>query len=201
MSMSQGHIICTRFSYNVVAIAILSLLSACGVAIVSVKCIGYVVVWLYECTLRMWECGWVGMAYWCFMGFLWSWYTAVKNCTQAVGHKSNGESLHYNDVTMGAMASQTTSLAIVYSTEYSGADQRKHQSSASLAFVWGTHRWPVNSPHKGPVTRKMCPFDDVIMGSKHAPTYTRNILTVWTVSCFVVFWMATTYIILWHILH
>ena len=42
-----------------------------------------------------------------------------------------------------------------------GADQRKHQSSASLAFVWGIHRWPVNSPHKGPV--KMFPFDDVIM--------------------------------------
>ena len=44
-----------------------------------------------------------------------------------------------------------------------GADQRKHQSSASLALVRGIHRWPVNSPHKGPVTRKMFPFDDVIM--------------------------------------
>ena len=43
------------------------------------------------------------------------------------------------------------------------ADQRKHQSSASLAFVPGIHRWPVNSPHKWPVTRKMFPFDDVIM--------------------------------------
>ena len=47
---------------------------------------------------------------------------------------------HYNDVIMGAMASQITSLTIVYSTVYSGADQRKHQSSASLAFVWGIHR-------------------------------------------------------------
>ena len=46
---------------------------------------------------------------------------------------------------------------------YSGADQRKHQSSASLAFVQGIHRWPVNSPHKWPVTRKMFPLDDVIM--------------------------------------
>ena len=64
---------------------------------------------------------------------------------------------------MGAMASQITSLTIVYSAVYSGAGQRKHQSSASLAFVRGIHRWPVNSPHKGPVTRKMFPFDDVIM--------------------------------------
>ena len=70
---------------------------------------------------------------------------------------------HYNGVIMNAMASQITSLTIVYPTVYSGADQRKHQSSASLAFVRGIHRWPVNSPHKGSVTRKMFPFDDVIM--------------------------------------
>ena len=44
--------------------------------------------------------------------------------------------------------------AMIYWTVYSGADQRKHQSSASLAFVRGIHRWPVNSPHKGLVTRK-----------------------------------------------
>ena len=64
---------------------------------------------------------------------------------------------------MDTIASQITSLAIVYSIVYSSAVQRKHQSSASLAFVWGIHRGPVNSPHKGPVTRKMLPFDDVIM--------------------------------------
>ena len=64
---------------------------------------------------------------------------------------------------MGAMASQITSLTIVYSTVYSGTDQRKHRSSASLAFVRGIHRSPVNSSHKGPVTRKMFPFDDVIV--------------------------------------
>ena len=64
---------------------------------------------------------------------------------------------------MGAMTSQITSLTVVYSTVYSGADQRIHQSSASLAFVRGIHRWPVNSPHKWPVMRKMFPFDDVIM--------------------------------------
>ena len=71
---------------------------------------------------------------------------------------------HYNDVIMGVMASQIASLTIVYSTVHSDADQRKHQSSASLAFVRGINRWPVNSPHKWPVTRKMFPFDDVIMG-------------------------------------
>ena len=64
---------------------------------------------------------------------------------------------------MRTMVSKITSLTIVYSIVYSGADQRKHQSSGSLAFAWGIHRWPVNSPHKGPVTRKMFPFDDVIM--------------------------------------
>ena len=72
---------------------------------------------------------------------------------------------HYSDVIMGAMASQITSLTIVYSTVYSGTDQRKRQSSASLAFVRGIQRWPVNSPHKWPVTRKMFPFDYVIMGT------------------------------------
>ena len=71
--------------------------------------------------------------------------------------------IHYNDVIMSVMASQVTSLIIVYSTVYSGADQRKHESSMSLAFVRGIHWWPVNSPHKGPVKRKTFPFDDVIM--------------------------------------
>ena len=70
---------------------------------------------------------------------------------------------HYDDVIMSLMASQITSLTIVYSASYSGVDQRKHQSSASLAFVRGIHRGPVNFPHKSPVTRKMFPFDDVIM--------------------------------------
>ena len=70
--------------------------------------------------------------------------------------------MHYGDVIMGAIASQITSLTAVYSTVYSDADQRKHQSSAPLAFVWEIHRGPVNSPHKWPVTRKMFPFNDVI---------------------------------------
>ena len=70
---------------------------------------------------------------------------------------------HNNDVIMGVIASQITSLTIVYATVYSDTDQRKYQSSASLAFVRGIHRGPVNSPHKWPVTRKLFPFDDVIM--------------------------------------
>ena len=70
---------------------------------------------------------------------------------------------HYDDVIMTMLASQITSLMVVYSIVYSGVNQRKHQSSASLAFVREIHRGPVNFPHKWPVTRKMFPFDDVIM--------------------------------------
>ena len=66
---------------------------------------------------------------------------------------------------MTMLASQITSFTVVYSIVYSGVNQRKHQSSASLAFVWEIHRGPVNFPHKWPVTRKMFPFDDVIMKS------------------------------------
>ena len=74
---------------------------------------------------------------------------------------------HYGDVIMTTIASQITSLTIVYSIVYSDTDQRKYQSSASLAFVRGIHRGPVNSAHKWPVTRKMFPFDDVIMRGNH----------------------------------
>ena len=55
---------------------------------------------------------------------------------------------HYDDVIMTTIASQITSLTVVYSIVHSDADERKH---------------PVNSPHKGPVTRKMFPFYVVIM--------------------------------------
>ena len=64
-------------------------------------------------------------------------------------------------------------IYIYYSTVYSGGDQRKHQRSASLAFEWGIHRGPVNSPHKWPVTRKMFPFDNVIMISTGDPLHSR----------------------------
>ena len=87
---------------------------------------------------------------------------------------------HYNDVIKSAMASKITSLTIVYSRVNSGTEKRKHQIFASLAFVRGIHWAPLNSTHKGPVTPKMFPFDDVIMLSncvnamgldKHRPQY------------------------------
>ena len=66
-------------------------------------------------------------------------------------------------VIMIAMKFQITGASIVCSNVCSGADQRKHQSSVPLAFVRGIHRWPVDFPHIGPVTRKMFPFDDAIL--------------------------------------
>ena len=70
---------------------------------------------------------------------------------------------HYNDIIMSMMASQITRVSIVCSTICWGADQRKHQSFTSLTFVREIHQWLVDSPHKGPVTWKMFPFDDIIM--------------------------------------
>ena len=70
---------------------------------------------------------------------------------------------HYSDVKRSAMVSQIIGVSIVCSAICSGADQRKHQSSASLAFVRRIHRWPVDSHQKGAVTQMMFPFDDVIM--------------------------------------
>ena len=64
---------------------------------------------------------------------------------------------------MDMIASQITSLTIVYLTVYSAQIKENIKASSSLAFVWGIHRWSVNSPHKWPVTQKMFPFDDVIM--------------------------------------
>ena len=96
----------------------------------------------------------------------WDLYPNDNRPTMRISHC---QCSHDGDVIMGAIAFQITSLTTVYSTVYSDADQRKHQSSASLASVWGIHRGPVNSPHKCPVTRKMFPFDDVIMvgGGSH----------------------------------
>ena len=85
---------------------------------------------------------------------------------------------------MTAMASQITCLAIVYSTVYSDADQRKRQSSASLAFVRGIHRGPVNSPHNWPVTRKMFPLDDAIMLVRNVDIISAFLVFCLVLSCF-----------------
>ena len=113
---------------------------------------------------------------WCFFAWKRTKTTALlmfvslyKNPQVVVSVLMKKTETHYNDVIKGTIASQITSLAIVYSTVYSDGDQRKHQSSASLAFVLGIHRGPVNSPHKGPVTRKMFPFYDVITDTNLTP--------------------------------
>ena len=69
--------------------------------------------------------------------------------------KSYNSQIHYNDGIMSAMASQITSLTIVYSTANSGTDRRKHHSSASLTFVraithniyWGITNGPYSANH------------------------------------------------------
>ena len=94
---------------------------------------------------------------------------------------SYNSTMHYNDVIMSAMASQSTGVSIAFSTVGSGADQRKRQTSASLAFVRRIHRWPVNSPRKRPVTREI--FHLMTLSCKYThgalPSYfhTNNIKT------------------------
>ena len=100
-----------------------------------------------------------------------TWYHSQCSCkysqwtpyNSSMRVKYGVQNQHYNDIIMGAMPYQTTSLTIVYLTVYTGTGERKHQSSASLAFVRGIRQWPVNSPHKGPVMQKMFPCDDIIM--------------------------------------
>ena len=71
--------------------------------------------------------------------------------------------VRWSDLIMGAVVYQIISLTIFHSTVYTGASQSKHQNSVSLAFVLRIHLWLMNSPHKWLVTRKMFPFDDVII--------------------------------------
>ena len=81
---------------------------------------------------------------------------------------------------------QITSVCIVCTTIDSGADQRKHQSSTSLVFVRGIHQWLVNSLHKRPVTRKMFPFDDIIMITTYEFTWSWHLkiwMLLWQQSC------------------
>ena len=112
----------------------------------------------------------VTMKWGCFLQWvlpeLLSWYPAFES--------SHCNSFHYSDVIMSMIASQITSLKIVYSTVYSDSDQRKHKSSMSLAFVGGIYWWPVNSPHKGPVTQKMFSVDVVIVWRSSTGTWSSN---------------------------
>ena len=99
-------------------------------------------IWIFSCiiiddgfTLNQVNSSWhQGYSYHIFQGLSRSRTPCGTTREQWISHK------HYDDVTMDAIASQITSLAIVYSAVYSDADQRKHESSASLAFVWGIHR-------------------------------------------------------------
>ena len=93
---------------------------------------------------------------WCHKAIMW--YRNQTGEFHSHGHA------RYSNVIMSAKASQITGVSVVCTTVCSGADQRKHQSSASPAFVREIHRWPVDSPHKGPVARNMFPFDGVITG-------------------------------------
>ena len=113
----------------------------------------------------------------------WLW---VMSFNYALNSTGLAKSKHYDDVIMGAVALQITSLTIVYSTVLSDTDQRKHQSSASLAFVRGIHQGPVNSPHKWPVSRKMFPFHDVIM--IEGKTRIRNFIYCFGISALLAHW-------------
>ena len=105
----------------------------------------------------------------CAMFFVWKSSYHCRWMGHIVVYKSLVKTLrclrvHYNDVMMSAMASHIICVSSVCSTVCSGADQGKHQSrSTSLAFVREIHWWPVDSPHKGPVSREIFPFDDVVM--------------------------------------
>ena len=88
---------------------------------------------------------------------------------------------HYTDVIMSTMAFQITSLSVVYSIDYSGADQRKHQKLRVTGLWVGNSPGPVNSQHKGPVTRKMLPFDDVIMWTVMIQMKGTNVMVIVTI--------------------
>ena len=112
-------------------------------------------------------------------------YLLIVNYTSQKTEQQRNFSFHYSDDIMGEMASQITSLAIVYSTVYSGADQRKHQSSASLAFVLGIPRGPVNSPHKWPVSHwgrvtHICVSEIIITGPDNGLSPGRRQAIIWT---------------------
>ena len=104
----------------------------------------------------------------------------MKLLRTMIWHLNEAQQTVCNDVIMGAMASQITSLTIVYSIAYSGADQRKHQSSTSLAFGRGIHRSPVNSPCQGSVQMTNNAEDVSIWWRHHVYAYLWDILYIFS---------------------
>ena len=94
--------------------------------------------------------------------------TGKSSFAKIINHMNKHQWWHYTDVIMGAIASPITSLTIVYSTVYSDADQREHQSSASLAFVRGIHRGRHHGIHKRlwATTSKHLTFNDKCINVK-----------------------------------
>ena len=70
--------------------------------------------------------------------------------------------VHYSDVIKGAMTSHHPHDCLL-NRLFRRRTTNTPKLYTSLAFVRGIHRWPVNSPHKWPVTRNIFPFDDVII--------------------------------------
>ena len=99
-----------------------------------------------KCQTNYWRL-WCAALIWIKLNFAFTFCLESRQCHRIGCWESLHEdnqfhlvNIHYGDVIMGAMASQITSPTIVYSTVYSDAGQRKHQSSASLAFVRRIHR-------------------------------------------------------------
>ena len=101
----------------------------------------------------------------CLVKYMW-FQKSISNFKKWTFFETKYETMqqsHYSAVIRRAMAPQITGSSTVYSIVCSGADRRSHQSSALLTFARGIHRWPVDSPRKGAVTRKIFPYDDFIM--------------------------------------
>ena len=112
-------------------------------------------------------------------------------CTQIGLCMPCANQYHYNNVIMNAIVCQITASRFFTQALIQAHIKEKNQSFASLALVRGIHRWPVNSPHKGPVTRKMFPFDDLIMilwkSTDKFRMYTNTFSTTYTV-CYKQIW-------------
>ena len=102
--------------------------------------------------------------------------TYIVHNNKAAQNAFSPISTHLSDVRISVMASQIKGFEIVCSTVCSGACQRKHQSSASQAFVSRIRQWPVDFPNKGLVTRKMRPLDEVIMNKTQHYDYIFTII-------------------------